>query len=300
MSELRQRVNKAIERLKLFEPDDGYWIGYSGGKDSDCIRILADLANVKHECHYSHTSVDAPETVRYIRSMPNVFDDIPRDKDGKQITMWSLIVKKGMPPTRLARYCCSELKERYGVGKAVVTGVRWAESVARKNSQGLVTIADKNKNKYKVLEDVGANFTQTNKGGVVLNTENDAARRVVEQCFRTNKLLINPIIDWTDNDVWEFLHAHGCEGNPLYQTGFGRIGCIGCPMASKHRYVEFALYPKYREAYVRAFDEMLKAHNPKKNTVDSWQTGEDVMRWWLGEDPNQITIDDYLKTLEDT
>ena len=300
MSELSKKVDKAIERLKLFEPDDGYWVGYSGGKDSDCIRILADLANVKHECHYSHTSVDAPETVRYIRSIPNVFDDIPRDKDGKQITMWSLIVKKGMPPTRLARYCCSELKERYGVGRVVVTGVRWAESVARKNSQGLVTIADKNKNKYKVLEDVGANFTQTNKGGVVLNTENDATRRVVEQCFRTNKVLVNPIIDWTDGDVWNFLHAYGCEGNPLYQTGFGRIGCIGCPMANKHRYVEFALYPKYREAYVRAFDEMLKAHNPKKNTVDSWQTGEEVMRWWLGEDPNQITIDDYLKTLEDT
>lgn len=300
MSELSKKVDKAIERLKLFEPDDGYWVGYSGGKDSDCIRILADLANVKHECHYSHTSVDAPETVGYIRSIPNVFDDIPRDKDGKQITMWSLIVKKGMPPTRLARYCCSELKERYGVGRVVVTGVRWAESVARKNSQGLVTIADKNKNKYKVLEDVGANFTQTNKGGVVLNTENDATRRVVEQCFRTNKVLVNLIIDWTDGDVWNFLHAYGCEGNPLYQTGFGRIGCIGCPMANKHRYVEFALYPKYREAYVRAFDEMLKAHNPKKNTVDSWQTGEEVMRWWLGEDPNQITIDDYLKTLEDT
>ena len=300
MSELRQRVNKAIERLKLFEPDDGYRVGYSGGKDSDCIRILADLANVKHECHYSHTSVDAPETVRYIRSIPNVFDDIPRDKDGKQITMWSLIVKNGMPPTRSARYCCSELKERYGVGRVVVTGVRWAESVARKNSQGLVTIADKNKNKYKVLEDAGANFTQTNKGGVVLNTENDATRRVVEQCFRTNKLLINPIIDWTDNDVWEFLHAHGCEGNPLYQTGFGRIGCIGCPMVDKRRYVEFALYPKYREAYVRAFDEMLKARDPKKKTADSWQTGEGVMRWWLGEDPNQITIDDYLKTLEKT
>ena len=99
---------------------------------------------------------------------------------------------------------------------------------------------------------------------MVLNTENDATRRVVEQCFRTNKVLVNPIIDWTDGDVWDFLHAYGCEGNPLYQTGFGRIGCIGCPMADKHRYVEFALYPKYREAYVRAFDEMLKAHNPKK------------------------------------
>ena len=40
---------KAIEVLKAFEPDDGYYLCYSGGKDSDCIRILADLAGVKHD-----------------------------------------------------------------------------------------------------------------------------------------------------------------------------------------------------------------------------------------------------------
>lgn len=283
----------------MSQPRGGYYVGYSGGKDSDCIRILADLANVKHECHYNHTSVDAPETVRYIHSIPEVICDIPRDKDGKQITMWSLIVKKLMPPTRLFRYCCAELKEQYGKGKVVVTGVRWAESNARKNNQGLVTISDKLKNKYKVLEETGANFTETNKG-VVLNTENDATRRTVEQCFRTNKILVNPIIDWTDDDVWEFLHAYGCEGNPLYQCGMKRIGCIGCPMGDKNRYTEFRLYPKYREAYVRAFDKMLEARVAKgKEQKGGWRTGEDVMRWWLGEDPNQINLDDYMKMMND-
>ena len=35
----------AIERLKAFEPKDGdpYYLCYSGGKDSDCIRILAQV-----------------------------------------------------------------------------------------------------------------------------------------------------------------------------------------------------------------------------------------------------------------
>lgn len=297
MSELNDKVKKAIERLKLFEPDNGYWVGYSGGKDSDCIRILADLANVKHENHYSHTSVDAPETVRYIRSLPDVIDDIPRDKDGRQITMWSIIAKHTMPPTRVVRYCCSDLKESQGKGQIVVTGVRWAESVNRKKNQGLVTIADKLKNKFKVAENEGADYKETRQGGIILNTENDASRRTVEQCFRTNKVLVNPIIDWTDEEVWEFLHANGCEGNPLYKCGHKRIGCIGCPMSGPRQMkADFQTYPQYRAAYVRAFDKMLENHKDSIKNL-SWRNGEDVIRWWVDDDPNQITVEDYLKTL---
>lgn len=45
-----EKVQKAIDRLKAFEPaDEPYYLCYSGGKDSDCIRILADLAGVKHD-----------------------------------------------------------------------------------------------------------------------------------------------------------------------------------------------------------------------------------------------------------
>lgn len=103
----------AIERLKTFEPEtEPYNLCYSGGKDSDVIRILAQLAGVKHDIHHNLTSVDAPETIYYIRSIPNVHIDIPHDKDGNRISMWSLIVKKGIPPQRNRRYCCEELKEK--------------------------------------------------------------------------------------------------------------------------------------------------------------------------------------------
>lgn len=128
-------INKektAIQRLKTFEPEtEPYYLCYSGGKDSDVIRILAHLAGVKHEIHHNLTSVDAPETIRYVKSVPDVIIDIPHDKDGNRISMWSLIVKKGLPPTRLMRYCCSELKEQGGKGRIKITGVRSAESVNR-------------------------------------------------------------------------------------------------------------------------------------------------------------------------
>lgn len=59
----------------------------------------------------------------------------------------------------------------------------------------------------------------------------------------------------------------------------------------------FARYPKYKEAYIRAFGRMLEKRKADglKSDAKSWIDGEHVMRWWLGDDPNQITIDDYLK-----
>lgn len=122
-------VQRSIERLKAFEPPDGYFVAFSGGKDSQCIYHLCELAGVKFDAHYSVTSVDPPELVRFIRSnYPDVAMEIPHDKDGKPITMWNLIPKKLMPPTRLSRYCCSVMKEVNGRDRVTVTGVRWSES----------------------------------------------------------------------------------------------------------------------------------------------------------------------------
>lgn len=128
----------------------------------------------------------------------------------------------------------------------------------------------------------------------MLNTDNSETRRFVEMCYRTTSTLVNPIIDWTDTDVWEFLHHYGCRSNPLYQCGFKRIGCIGCPLggfASMKR--EFQLYPKHRAMYVRAFDKMVAAREAAglENRV-SWLDGEHVMRWWVGDDPNQYSFFD--------
>ena len=275
----------AIQRLKAFEPKDdnmGYYLCYSGWEDSDCIRILANLAGVKHEIHNNHTTVDAPETVRYIRSIPGIHIDYPEK------SMWKLIVEKHMPPTRLARYCCAELKEKGGKGHLAVTGVRWAESRNRKENADVVKILGKPKQVQSAADDFSAEYRISKKGGLVMNDDNDESRRLVEHCYRTTQTMVNPIVDWSDKDVWEFLHHYGCESNPLYQCGFKRIGCIGCPMASKERYAQFARYPKYKELYIKAFDKML-ANMPHKR--GRWKTGIDVFKWWMEEDPNQMEID---------
>lgn len=77
----------------------------------------------------------------------------------------------------------------------------------------------KPKTTQKYAEEVGADYEISKQGGLIMNCDNDESRRVVEHCYRTTSTMINPIIDWTDTDVWEFLHHYGCHGNPLYQCG---------------------------------------------------------------------------------
>lgn len=278
----------AIERLRAFEPEDGYYLAYSGGKDSDCIKILAYLACVNFEAVHNLTTVDAPETVYYIRSQEDVRIDNPKK------SMWQLIVDKGLPPTRIVRYCCEELKERGGKGKVVVTGVRWSESAKRKESAGLLKIIGQPKTTQKEADERQLDYHVNKMNGLILNVDNDENRRFVEHCYRTRKTMLNPIVDWSDKDVWDFLKHYGCDSNPLYQCGFKRIGCIGCPMANKHRYFEFERYPRYKDLYIKTFDRMLKSRSEKGLTSRvGWQTGKEVFKWWMGEDPLQLTFDEF-------
>lgn len=269
----REKEQRAIQYLKTFEPkSEPYYLCYSGGKDSDCIRILAELAGVKHDIVHNHTTVDAPETVRYIRSIPKIEISYP------ELTMWQLIVKKKMPPTRLARYCCEKLKER----------------------GGFVKIIGKKATTLKAAEEQGVDYRQTKQGGIVLNNDNAETRRFVEHCYRTTSTMVNPIVDWSESDVWEFLHYYGCQSNPLYQCGENRIGCIGCPMQNfKGMKRDFYKYPKYRALYVRAFDKMLLARKEAGlETSEAWSDGEHVMRWWVGDNPQQITLFGYYEIEE--
>lgn len=162
----KNKVEVAIERMKMFEPEEGYYLAFSGGKDSQCIYHLAKQAGVKFDAHYRVTSVDPPELVQFIkRQYPDVHLDVPHYADGTPATMWNLIPVKQMPPTRIVRYCCQTLKETGGEGRATMTGVRWAESANRSINQGLIVMPKKSKRLKKKLEEENINFLKTMRGG---------------------------------------------------------------------------------------------------------------------------------------
>lgn len=279
----KDKVETAIDTMRFFEPKDGsgFYLAFSGGKDSVVLKALADMAGVKYDAHYRVTSVDPPELVRFVKTFPDVQMDHPMDKDGKPITMWNLIPKKGLPPTRIARYCCQYLKETGGEGRMTLTGVRWAESRNRQANQGRVTIYGKKTEETDF-------FARTPRGGVVLkeeariflNNDNDESREVVDFCIKQRKTVVNPIIDWSDDDIWEFIEEYKVRYCSLYDEGFKRLGCIGCPLAgAKAQMKEFERWPKYKTLYIMAFDKMIEQH---PECMKSWKTGQDVFEWWLG------------------
>lgn len=181
------KVEVAINRLRAFEPKKGYYLCFSGGKDSSVIKALADMAGVAYDAHYNCTGIDPPEAVRFIKEQhPDVAFEFPYDKEGKRITMWNLIPRKKMPPTRLVRYCCQELKETGGIGRFVITGVRWAESTRRKKTRNLIEYQNKSRNK-------------------AMSTDNIADAPMFKFCHDYHKKILNPIIDWTDAEAWEFI-----------------------------------------------------------------------------------------------
>ena len=245
---------------------------------------LARASGIPFEVLHSLTTADAPETVRHVydtfRRLEEKGVKCTVDKhvqpDGSRVTMWNLIQKKLMPPTRLMRYCCAALKEGGGKNRFIATGVRWAESTARKRRGGLEVLTSKPQSK------------------LILSNDNDEDRRLFETCQLKGKRVVNPIIDWKDNEVLDYATIEKIPMNPLYCEGFHRVGCVGCPMASKARTMEFARYPKIKAAYIRAFDRMLEERR-KRSLPCQWQSVVDVFHWWMedGVLPGQEVLDGF-------
>lgn len=256
----------------------------SGGKDSCVCREIVRRAGIPYEVQHNLTTADAPQTIYYVRETFRKLEEqgvpckvnYPVYKGGR-VTMWTLIPMKKFPPTRLQRYCCQVLKEATCRDRFITTGVRWAESVKRKNNRG-----------------VYENFTANPEKKIILNNDNDDNRRLFESCALKGKRICNPIVDWTDRDVWEYIRSERLPMNPLYDMGFFRVGCIGCPMAGKTRWKEFALFPTYRHAYTKAFGRMLEVIYEGGGKT-RWRTAEDVFAWWM-EDfqvEGQMSLTDF-------
>ena len=221
---------KRAESMALKMSDKGFFLAFSGGKDSQCLYHIAKMAGVKFEAHYSLTTLDPPELVRFIKAnYPDVIIDRPKR------TFLQLCKDKGMLPTRVARFCCAELKESSGAGMVTLIGIRRAESSKR---------AKRNE-----VELGGHKFSGTLDQ---FNREREVESQCMAKYGKADKIIVAPIIEWSDKDVWDFIKGNGIEYCKLYDEGWKRIGCLFCPMARKS---EMRMckerYPKYKEAIIR-------------------------------------------------
>jgi len=252
------KTDKAILRIQEFEKQalalslDGYYIAFSGGKDSVVLLDLVKKSGVKHTAYYNLTTVDPPELVYFIREhYPDIITTKPKR------SMWDLIRYNMILPTRIARYCCKELKERGGEGRFVLTGIRWQESIRRRN------------------------------------------RGMVESCNKSKfKRYMHPIIDWQTEDIWEYIRSNKLPYCSLYDEGWKRIGCIGCPMGGTNKMMrDFIRWPKYHAAYKRAADFITKKRKGEDPNFP-YKDGESLMRWWMQTDKNETILDGGLFDIE--
>lgn len=129
----------------------------------------------------------------------------------------------------------------------------------------------------------------------MLMNDNTANRRMNELCLQKHKMIVNPIIDWSNTDIWEFINSENIDTCELYKMGYDRVGCIGCPLSGKKRWKEFSDFPKIKDAYIRAFDRMLQVRKDRAKE-NKWKDGYDVFLWWM-EDENiagQMSIEDFI------
>lgn len=261
------RIKQANEMSKRYF-DRPLIVCYSGGKDSMVVESLAEKAlGTDFVVQYNHTGLDFPEVVREIRAF---FNELKLKGIETKIVMpkknpWDLIVQKKYPPTRVMRYCCHDLKENNEKKTFICTGVRWAESKRRKHGRGIFETQNSIPEKR-----------------VILRGDNDDTRQLFESCSIKSVRCVNPIIDWTDDDVYDFIKDNNITISSVYKI-FKRVGCIGCPQASKEtREHQFEIYPKYKEAYLRAFDKMLKAQIESKGGASKgWKCAQDVFDYYM-------------------
>ena len=279
------KINTAYERYRwaakeaerLF--DMPLVVQYSGGKDSDVILQLAKESGVPFRVTHNLTTADPPDNVYYIR---RVFAALREEGIDCRInvprrSLWRIMRETLVIPSRVMRVCCSELKERkMPDAPYIVTGVRWAESAGRRAKSGIAMVYNASARERGEEKAAAAGL---------LTTDDASSRRLFEQCQLRGVRVLNPIIDWSDEDVWSYLHSRGIEGNPLYKEGWTRIGCVGCPLASRRAIeIEFARYPKiykaWRDAIAYVIERRKEMGNPMFLAGKEVESVEDVLGVW--------------------
>lgn len=270
---------------------------YSGGKDSD---VLLDIVkNTLKPSEYkvlnSHTTLDAPETVYYIRRK---FEELRAEGiecevsypyyKGERTSFWKLCREKQMLPTRMVRYCCSVLKETSTPNQIALLGVREAESVNRRGRDDFgVRARRRSESVYKSAQHTKAMIAFDKDGTHSFECE------IIKNAKKNNDIVSLPVYKFSNREVWEYIEIHNLDVNPLYKKGYDRVGCIGCPLA-RNRKKEFADYPKYRENFIKCADRLVEDRK-KANKFNSFEDGLAMFLWWIEENPNQMTIDDFLE-----
>lgn len=273
---LTEKIEYSISLLKKSEkmalemdPENGFYLAFSGGKDSQVLYHLAVMGGVKFKAHMNLTSVDPPEVIRFVKQhYPEV--ELIKPK----MSIYDMVKQRGCLPTKIIRWCCEEFKEMSGAGKVTLIGVRREESVKRSKRNEVEM------DNYKF----SGSFDQWSE-----HREN-----MVTCVGGKDKIIVSPILYWTSRDVWEFLNSNDIPHCSLYDKGYKRIGCILCPMSNyKQKIREIRDYPHVKRNWIKAIEWMMENKWTEKRLADN---PEMAFNWWIsGKSFKQFYADEYLQ-----
>lgn len=253
----QEKINKAIELLRHYEPlalklnPEGYFLAFSGGKDSQLLYLLAKKAGVKFRAYFSNTTNENPNNIHFIRES---YKDVKFLYPKKNF--YALVSEKGLP-TINKRYCCAILKEHAGAGCVVLTGERKEESKKRAK---YTAISHQSRNKLR-------------------NKDIEEFAEIKHECVKgKDKIRLRPLLEFTEKEVFDILESFAVPLNPCYKN-HNRIGCIFCPFAKKQEIEEYCLqFPRAKKTLLKSLQQYLdKSDNNLLNNA------EEYFEWWLSK-----------------
>jgi phosphoadenosine phosphosulfate reductase len=106
------------------------------------------------------------------------------------------------------------------------------------------------------------------------------------------RTVVNPMIDWASDELWEFIHRQQIPYCSLYDEGFHRLGCVGCPMAGLYRIKEFRRWPGFERRWELAFKRIWqqRAGTLQRNGKEWFGSAffrdwKELWDWWLSSNP---------------
>ena len=231
-------------------------VSFSGGKDSLVALDLAYRVGVK-KVVFCDTTIEFDETKEFIKSVEE-FYGIDIETVRAPVSFFEMIKHVGFP-SRIFRWCCDVFK--FGP---------LSSYAIRESLYGFVT---------------GLRAKESN-------------RRLNYEKFDNNPLVpvkqINPIIDWTNKDVWEYIKVNSLPVNPLYKL-FDRIGCWCCPYRTESDWI------KIKEVFPEKASVLysMLAESAKKRNVTDEEKYIDRRGWTAWSNPlKKISVGVYAPCQE--
>ena len=276
---MKSRLNYSIELLRKAEkmalrldPENGFYLAFSGGKDSQALYHVAKMAGVRFKAYMSLTSVDPPEVIRFVRKL---YPEVELIKP--KISIYEMAKKKHILPTRTKRWCCAVYKEVYGAGSVTLTGIRKQESARRAKREEVSTEIKGKRGEY------------------TFDEWSEHQETMVTCVNGKDKLIISPIIYWSERDVWNFLNnIVGVPHCELYDQGYRRIGCVCCPMSTERQKIKDLIrYPHVYRKWLKTIKWLMDQGCVSYN----FENTEIVLKWWIsGKSYEKFYADEIMQS----